>query len=658
MSVWLRVFMTSMLLLSYLFPFGLFNHNAVADTSTIIIQNDFEDGTTQDWEPRFGDEVISVTTADQHSGNYSLLTTNRVNEYDGPSLNVLNKIDKGSKYDISVWVKLAPGEASSNVQVSIERQFQGTTNYETVVGATLVTASEWVNLTGSYRLGFDVDFLSVYVETASGTASFYIDDFTLTFVPPMPIQQDIPSLKDVLADYFTVGAAMDPAETLGVYAELVQKHYNVIVAGDALKWDTLRPSESQFDFTQSDLIVQFAKDNDMAIRGHTLVWHNQTPDWVFQDENGDEMQPTSENKALLLQRLETHIRTVVGRYKDDIDTWDVVNEPVDENQPDCLRQSLWYQITGTDYIKTAFRIAREVDPDAKLFINEFDTTVPSKRTCLYNLTRDLLEQGVPIDGVGHQMHTNIESPTGDETDATIQLFAGLGVDQQITEFDMSVYTNDTDTYTTVPEELLIKQGYRYKEIFDVLKQHKDNISTVIFWGVGDDNTWLKTFPITRLDLPLPFDEQLQAKHAYWGIVDSWLPSPTPIPTTTATPAPTASPTPEPTVTATLPTTPTPGHCIPSSIVADPTDLEIPTKESATMTVTIIGEGGCPVIGQFVKAKIGSADKGRIKIEQKEKTTDANGQAAFTITAKKKTGNANVTFKAGGLKTKVKVKIVN
>lgn len=648
MSTQLKVFMKGVLLLGCLFPFGLLNHHAVADDSTIIVQNDFEDGDTQGWEPRIGDEVVSVTSADLHSGNYSLLTTNRVNEYDGPSLNVLSKIDKGSKYDISVWVKLAPGETTSNVQVSIERQFQGTANYDTIVDATSVTANEWVNLTGSYRLGFDVDFLSIYIETTSGTASFYIDDFTITFISPLPIQKDIPSLKDVLADYFTVGAALDPVETLGVHAELVQKHYNVIVAGDAMKWDTLRPSESQFDFTQSDIIVQFAKDNDMAIRGHTLVWHEQTPDWVFQDENGNEMQPTPENKSLLLQRLETHIRTVVERYKDDVDTWDVVNEPIDENEPNCLRQNLWYQITGIDYIITAFRIVREVDPDAKLFINDYDTTVSSKRTCLYNLVHDLLDQDVPIDGIGHQMHTNIESPTGAEIDETIQLFADLGIDQQITEFDMSVYTNDTDKYTTVSEEILIKQGDRYKEIFDVLKQHKDDISTVIFWGVADDNTWLKTFPITRLDLPLPFDEQLQAKHAYWGIVDSWLPSPTPTPTVTPSPTPTATPS----------APPTPKPCIPYSIVTDPTELEISTKESTTITVTIIGKGGCPVTGQIVKAKIGSEDKERIKIKQKEQITGTNGEAAFKITAKKMTGNANITFKAGDLKTKVKVKIVN
>jgi endo-1,4-beta-xylanase len=117
------------------------------------------------------------------------------------------------------------------------------------------------------------------------------------------------------------------------------------------------------------------------------------------------------------------------------------------------------------------------------------------------------------------MHINIESPSAAVIEETIQLFAGAGLDNQITELDMSVYTNNTDTYTTVPEEILIKQGYRYQEVFDVFKRQKEHVSSVTLWGIGDDHTWLKTFPITRLDLPLLFDEQLQAKHAYWGVVD-------------------------------------------------------------------------------------------------------------------------------------------
>jgi endo-1,4-beta-xylanase len=483
------------------------------------VTSDFEDNTTQGWRPRIGAEVLTVTSADKHGGTYSLLTTNRQHPYDGPSLDIPGNMQKGLKYNISVWVKLAPGETASDARVSIQRSFQGTTNFDTVVGNTAVTEAQWVNLAASYTLNNDVDALSIYVETASGTASFYIDDFSLTPVLQPPIQTDIPSVYQTLSGYFKIGAAIEPNQLGDIHADLLKMHFNSITAENVMKPGPIEPTEGQFNFAPADALRDFARANNIGMRGHTLVWHNQNPSWLFLDPSGNPMQPTPENKALLLQRLENHIRAVVGRYKDDVYAWDVVNEVIDPAQTDCLRRSTWYTITGLDYITTAFRIAREVAPTAKLFINDYSTTDPQKRTCLYNLVRDLRAQGVPIDGVGHQMHINIENPSATAIEETIQMFEGLGVDQQITELDMSVYTNGTDMYTTVPQEILIKQGYRYKEIFDVFKRHKDHISSVTFWGMADDHTWLKTFPITRLDLPLLFDEQLQAKYAYWGVVD-------------------------------------------------------------------------------------------------------------------------------------------
>jgi endo-1,4-beta-xylanase len=485
--------------------------------------SNFEDGTTQGWGPRIGGETVAVTNADQHGGSYSLLTTGRQNTYDGPSLNILNKLTKGAKYHVSVWVKLAPGEAETNLRVSIQRAYQGTQNYDTVVGNTPVTANQWVNLKADYTLNNTVDALSIYVESATGTPSFYIDDVALTYVPQQPlppIQTDIPSVYQTLASYFPIGAAIEPGQLDSRHhAQLLKLHFNSIVAENVMKPGPIQPTEGQFNWTDADTLVQFARANNQHMRGHTLVWHQQNPSWLFKDANGNDLQPTEAHKTLLLQRLEAHIRAVAGRYKDDIFAWDVVNEVIDPVQANCMRRSPWYTITGVDYIATAFRVAREVAPNAKLYINDYSTTDRRKRECIYNLVRDLKAQGVPIDGVGHQMHVNIESPSGPVIEETIQLFAGLGLDNQITELDMSVYTNDTDTYTTVPEEILIKQGYRYQEIFDAFKRQKDHISSVTLWGMGDDHTWLKTFPITRLDLPLLFDEQLQAKYAYWGVVD-------------------------------------------------------------------------------------------------------------------------------------------
>jgi endo-1,4-beta-xylanase len=232
------------------------------------------------------------------------------------------------------------------------------------------------------------------------------------------------------------------------------------------------------------------------------------------------MQATAENKALLLKRLEEHIRGVVSHYRDDVYAWDVVNEVIDEKQPDGFRRSPWFLITGKEYIFTAFRVAHETAPNAKLYINDYDTTDPKKRRLLYDLVRDLKNHGVPIDGVGHQLHINIHRPSVGEIVKTIDMFSALGVDNQVTELDMSVYRDNVSHVGVITEEDLLRQGYRYRDLFQALRQLKGKISSVTFWGVADDHTWLKSFPIVRLDAPLLFDEQLRTKYAYWGIVDS------------------------------------------------------------------------------------------------------------------------------------------
>jgi endo-1,4-beta-xylanase len=345
---------------------------------------------------------------------------------------------------------------------------------------------------------------------------------------PKPIQTDIPSLAVAFKDAFPIGAAIEPKETQGLHGEMLKKHFNSLVAGNAMKPASLQPREGEFDWKGADQIAAFARENGMELRFHTLVWHQQSPAWFFLDKDGfkmmDETDPArrEENKKLLLERLDTHIRTVVARYKDDIVAWDVVNEVVDEAEADGMRHSDWYMLTGTDYIVTAFKAAREAaGEDAKLIINDFNTNMPKKRDILLRLVQDLLAQGVPIDGVGHQTHVNVEWPSGVEIVASIRAFSALGLDNQITELDMSVYgfNNRGDYGEALPEGLLETQAARYREIFDALLTVKEDISNVTFWGIADDNTWLNSFPVTRTDYPLPFDKELQAKPAFWALVD-------------------------------------------------------------------------------------------------------------------------------------------
>ncbi|WP_328854678.1 endo-1,4-beta-xylanase [Microbispora hainanensis] len=479
------------------------------------LSTDFETGTAQGWSPR-ASASLTATTDVAHGGANSLAVTNRSDFWDGPAISVLGKMAKGSKYTLSAWVRLGPDTSSGNLGLSIERRTNGTPSYERVAAPKAIPAGQWVELTGTYTLAYDVDFLSVYVESDAGTFPFYLDDFALTYVEPKPIQTDIPSAKDEVP--FTLGAAISRAQTIGEHSDLLLKHFSGVTPGNALKWDATEPSEGEFTFGEGDYLVDYAVEHGLTFRGHTLAWHSQTPDWVFKDGDRD-LTASPADKALLLTRLTNHVRTLVGRYKGKIAVWDVVNEVVDENQPDGLRRSKWFQITGLDFIRTAFRVAHETDPAAKLFINDYNTEFPRKREALYALVKKLKAEGVPIDGVGHQLHLNIEQPPASEVEATIEKFATLHVDQQITELDVSVYPDFVSTYDEVPAEVLAEQGYRYKELFDVFRRHKSQISSVTVWGLADDDTWLSTFPITRLNAPLLFDDELQAKPAYWGVVD-------------------------------------------------------------------------------------------------------------------------------------------
>jgi endo-1,4-beta-xylanase len=490
--------------------------DAAADPTPItVLTSDFEDGTVQGWAGRSA-ETLAHSTAVAHGGTGSLLVSGRTATWQGPSLDVLDTFEKGTAYTISVWVRMASG--SDSARLSVERRTGGVASYDQVVGNTAVTSGAWVNLTGRYTLATDVEFLRVYVETASTTGDLHVDDLTAAYVPALPVQTDIPSVKDVVTE-FPVGAAITGAEIVTEHGQLLTKHFDSVTPGNALKWDATEPSENTFTYAQADPLMAFAKANGLAVRGHTLVWHNQTPSWVFTGADGQPMTATAEDKALLLERLENHIRNVAAHYGTDIGVWDVVNEVIDESQPDGLRRSNWFTVAGLDYIRTAFRAAREAAPHAKLYINDYNTNVPAKRDHLFNLVQQLKAEGVPIDGVGHQVHINVNWPTVAETKAMIDKFVPLGIDQQVTEMDVSIYTGNSESFPAPPADRLLKQAYVYRDMFALFRQYPGEITSVTLWGLADDNTWLDTFPVTRKDAPLLFDTRLQAKSAYWGVVD-------------------------------------------------------------------------------------------------------------------------------------------
>ncbi|MHA7964197.1 endo-1,4-beta-xylanase [Paenibacillus sp. CAU 1782] len=490
---------------------------------------DFEDGTTMGWAAR-GEESVSVSEEVAHSGSRSLKAYNRTATWNGPSRDVKELLQPDTTYRISAFVRLeSVPTAPSTIRLTMENKAEGAsqTAYTSLASAS-VGATDWVELKGTFSYAGARDTLRLYIESSNVEDQLYIDDVVIA--PPGTIQTDIPSLGDVYSDYFEIGAAVEPVHLNGVHKQLLEYHYNSIVAENAMKPSSINPSPGVFNWTGADQIRDYARDNDMNLRFHTLVWHEQGADWMLKDENGIELEATPENKELVLQRLETYLREVVGRYKDDVRDWDVVNEVIDENRPDGMRNSAWYRLTGLDFIRTAFEVTREVaGDDAKLYINDYGTHQPRKRDFLYDLAVGLRNEGVPIDGVGHQTHINIASPSIGLISDSIRKFGEAGFDNQLTELDISVYTNNTDAYTVVPEGVLADQGYRYKELFQELRSldlegkaagaENGWISNVTLWGIADDHTWLHNRPIARQDAPFPFDKNYRAKPAYWGMVN-------------------------------------------------------------------------------------------------------------------------------------------
>lgn len=181
-------------------------------------------------------------------------------------------------------------------------------------------------------------------------------------------------LKDYYADYFPIGVAVSPRSLEGESAELIRAEFNSLTAENVMKMGVIHPEMDRFNWGPADAIANFAKENNLKLRGHNLVWHQQAGPWIFTTEDGKTV-----GKEELYQRMKAHIDSVVGRYKGTIYAWDVVNEAISDKPDEFLRKSEWLDIAGEEFIMKAFEYAHEADPDAKLYYNDYNAIIPEKR---------------------------------------------------------------------------------------------------------------------------------------------------------------------------------------------------------------------------------------------------------------------------------------
>lgn len=555
------------------FSVSLTNGGCTVPPDNSGIFSDFEDGTTQGWGTRFNLGTVANTTADAHTGSHSLIVTGRTANFQGPTRDITGKMCNGQQYWVEAWVKMAPGQPSTSINMSLQlTDAAGNLSFPSVANSPVtVTSSAWVRIKAKpYTFSGAYTNLQLYLQTNNGTgsatASFYIDDVMVQFMPP-PVIENIPPIAQAYSGDFPVGFAALQQDILGPHGQLAALHYNSVTPGNDLKWDTTEPTEGNFNFVPGDNILAFAQAHGMKMRGHNFVWYQQVPNWVFLDQNGVDMstEPFSQaNKQLLLSRLKNHIDALIDHYQGNIFVWDVVNEAIDETQTDGFRRSKWYMITvdpsappgPPEYMDDAFNYAREAldalglsRQQVELCYNDFNTTVPAKLQFIFSWVQGAIARGVPIDCVGNQFHNNINFPIDDQGSASskqtvidaLNLFAsltstaGVPIVNEITEFDINIYRFgqcsqtfyfDNDDLLAGDTTDLINEGYRYRDYFQIFKNLKNEIDDVTIWGLADDDSWLNPSVntvgctgITANNAPLPFDVYLQHKFAYTGLVN-------------------------------------------------------------------------------------------------------------------------------------------
>lgn len=614
-----------------------------------LITDDFETS-LNGWGPR-GEaaEVVELSKEEAYSGVNSVKISNRTKTWHGATSNKTEELTLGETYVFGIRIKYAGNSYASSQRFSLQLQYNdGVSDQYKTIKTAAVNKGIWTLLEGEYTIPTDAQNVYIYVETeyksspsAQDLLSFYIDDFTATPAVLPEIEHNIPSLKDVFSQYFMVGGAAQASEIAPAPAkDLVIKHYNSLTPGNELKPDavldhaaTLAYMEAnggdqlnpQVNLRAARTLLEFARDNQIPVRGHTLVWHNQTPDWFFRVNYSTDTTAAWASKEVMLKRLENYIKNLMELIETSYPTvefyaWDVVNEAVDPNTSSGMRNpgsnsvtagnSLWMLTVGDEFIEKSFEYARKYAPaGCKLFYNDYNEYEDKKGNLIFNILKKLKEKNL-VDGMGMQSHWTMDYPSVSMFESAVRKYNSLGIEIQLTEVDMKQPDGSQSALTA--------QANRYKLFMDKtisLKKEGINISAVIFWGVTDRTSWLSGYPLL-------FDGNYKAKPAFYSIIAGLTPSPlvtptisvSPTPTITPTITPTVSVTPTPTVPPTISVTPTLTLTPTPIVTVSPTPTVMPAEGIPVAAVATVNNGNSISQKYTLIAEGGTIDLSKVKIE--------------------------------------------
>ena len=341
-------------------------------------------------------------------------------------------------------------------------------------------------------------------------------------------------LKNTFVDSFKMGVAVNQDIVTGKNAaaqSIIAKQFNTVTLENAMKAEVIYPQQGKVDFSGADAFIDFAKQNNMFTVAHTLVWHNQTPDWFFTNSKNEPNTPAEQ-----LEQMRKHIELVAGRYKNKVDAWDVVNEVIADDG--SYRPTVWVNRVGDGdtMVKAAFKYAQQYSPNTELYYNDFNAWRPEKRDGIIRMIKMLQKEGIRIDGIGIQAHWGLNFPKMQYIEQAIDAYAALGIKVMITELDIDVLPltkegqitgtdmmkpqfqlEEFETYLDpykngLPSDVEAQLNARYKALFELFYAKRDVIDRVTFWGLHDGMSWKNDYPIpNRTNYPLLWNRNLTPK---------------------------------------------------------------------------------------------------------------------------------------------------